>query len=131
MDEVLKYSSDFKFVPLAIGGIRTINSKETVITEALVTDEGYESPVKECVREDIWEIASKMPVNEHRTWESLENADPVKELAFACESGPKTLHDFEKILDANSYKLCEGNAVAINIICSNQFIKKLKYMLGK
>lgn len=129
--KALSYNTSFNFIPLSL------QTREPVIEDLKIgdarSDEGYDSPVKENYSESIWDIASKLSISSRRTWESLDQIDPLKETPFACESGPKTLHKLQKIISVNTidYINQQNDSHPEEIIISQEyFIKCLKYMLG-
>lgn len=126
-EKVSSYKMDFKF-----DLIMCKKAKQSKGFSVELPDEGYVSPstVKPEIPENIWDIASKLPLSNHRTWESLDNWEPMKELPFACESGPKTLHNLKKIINANTPAILENKYIEENIISTIDFIKCLKFMLG-
>lgn len=80
---------------------------------------------------NIWELASKEPPNQHRTWEAFGCPSSFKEPPFLCESGSKPatwLHNlsasYQNLITENYY------AKAIVEVPTKQFIKDLKYLLG-
>lgn len=80
---------------------------------------------------DIWPIV--IIDKQHLTWEYFNNLHIVNEVPFASESGPRTLNLFQKILYDRVYRTfnCIDDNFTYFVIEKDEFIKHLKYMLGK
>lgn len=128
--KALSYNTSFNFKPLSLQ--TRVPAKKDFNRGDTRSDEGYDSPVKEIYLENIWDVASKLSISSRRTWESLDQMNPLKETPFACESGPKTLHKLQKVINVNTIDYINHQTHLRSeemIISQEYFIKCLKYML--
>lgn len=127
----LSYNISFNFKPLSLQTHTPV--KEDSNMGDTGADEGYVSPVKEIYSENIWDVASNLSISSRYTWTSLDKIGQLKETPFACESGPKTLHKLQKIVNVipiNYINLQFDSCSEEIIISQENFIKYLKCMLG-
>ncbi|XP_049817248.1 uncharacterized protein LOC109608350 isoform X2 [Aethina tumida] len=88
-------------------------------------DEGYISP-----EENIWKLATTLPVYKRRTWEALGILEPEKELPFLSELG-----DLQSLWIDNlpflyySDKTRHENVLKYTMKTKRTFIKDVKYLL--
>lgn len=80
---------------------------------------------------DVWETVSQIKFSNLRTWESIGNPDPTKELPFLCESSNFACSLIQSL---NSLKYAAGSVednVVFRYITQEMFVKDVKHVLGK
>lgn len=79
---------------------------------------------------DIWEEVSQVKFSNLRTWESIGNPDPAKELPFLCESSNLACSLIQSL---NSLKYSAGSFdgnIVQRYITIEMFVKDIKHVLG-
>lgn len=81
---------------------------------------------------DLWEIALKEKFNDRKTWEDFSHPEPDKEKSFLTELGGKSQLWVENLPSVYISALVQDqNPVKPTVLPLSDFIKDLKYLLGK